>query len=511
VSALRLIRFVIKTRLSGGALALLLFIALVMLATGLSMTFSKARSPPTPGFTELFRDYMTFMLVILMLTPLPAAAQMSVLKSDRDYLFTLPVRPRDLGLALYIAYMLLSGVYTLAFIGVYELLLGVPPLYAAINTALLIVMFTSLWHVVMDLGRRRGLLLSLALVGWSLTALVKDPVTPVSALYGYYVPGTLTLAAVSAALTYLSLSRLSRAPLLYSFPISEPLRPKGAEGSGLLSFQGVRGLRALVKLRMSLVQLGFGTRTPAATRVGVGRARLPRALVTMSAVAAALVAAGYVLHRLDVLTLEAVKGFLSSKQNSMSSFEGFMVLFLVVLFPPMYSTTFTAMALPTASVGLERPWLAFTSLEPGSYMRSSGLITSAQSLILNVPLALSYAVLGLVGVPGCLVVVPLLLIMVPSVALISHFLTAYFVLTPQIRFEGLATTRVSGKQVFLFLLLMSVMGSVFTVSLSSALSIGGPMLSLYVSIAFLAAALPLMLTRGPWRRAALNLVEGGYS
>jgi len=70
---------------------------------------------------------------------------------------------------------------------------------------------------------------------------------------------------------------------------------------------------------------------------------------------------------------------------------------------------------------------------------------------------------------------------------------------------------VSGKQVFLFLLLMSVMGSVFTVSLSSALSIGGPMLSLYVSIAFLAAALPLMLTRGPWRRAALNLVEGGYS
>jgi len=97
VSALRLIRFVIKTRLSGGALALLLFIALVMLVTGLSMTFSKARSPPTPGFTELFRDYMTFMLVILMLTPLPAAAQMSVLKSDRDYLFTLPVRPRNLG------------------------------------------------------------------------------------------------------------------------------------------------------------------------------------------------------------------------------------------------------------------------------------------------------------------------------------------------------------------------------------------------------------------------------
>jgi len=510
VSALRLIRFVIKTRLSGGALALLLFIALVMLATGLSMTFSKARSPPTPGFTELFRDYMTFMLVILMLTPLPAAAQMSVLKSDRDYLFTLPVRPRDLGLALYIAYMLLSGVYTLAFIGVYELLLGVPPLYAAINTALLIVMFTSLWHVVMDLGRRRGLLLSLALVGWSLTALVKDPVTPVSALYGYYVPGTLTLAAVSAALTYLSLSRLSRAPLLYSFPISEPLRPKGAEGGGLLSFQDVRGLRALVKLRMSLVQLGFGTRTPAATRVGVGRARLPRALVTMSAVAAALVAAGYVLHRLDVLTLEAVKG-LSSKQNSTSSFEGFMVFFLVVLFPPMYSTIFTAMALPTASVGLERPWLAFTSLEPGSYMRSSGLITSAQSLILNVPLALSYAVLGLVGVPGCLAVVPLLLIMVPSVALISHFLTAYFVLTPQIKFEGLATTRVSGKQVFAFLLLLSVMFSMFTVPLLSALSIGGPMLSLYVSIAFLVAALPLMLTRGPWRRAALNLVEGGYS
>jgi hypothetical protein len=230
----------------------------------------------------------------------------------------------------------------------------------------------------------------------------------------------------------------------------------------------------------------------------------------MSAVAAALVAAGYVLHRLDVLTLEAVKG-LSSKQNSTSSFEGFMAFFLVVLFPPTYSTTFTAMALPTASVGLERPWLAFTSLEPGNYMRSSGLITFAQSLILNAPLALSYAVLGLVGVPGCLAVVPLLLIMAPSAALISHFLTAYFVLTPQIKFEGLATTRVSGKQLFALLLFLSVVSGMFTVSLRSALSIGGPMLSLYVSIAFLAAALPLMLTRGPWRRAALNLVEGGYS
>jgi len=339
---------------------------------------------------------------------------------------------------------------------------------------------------------------------------VKDPVTPVSALYGYYVPGTLTLAAVTAALTYLSLSRLSRAPLLYSFPISEPLRPKGAEGGGLLSFQDVRGLRALVKLRMSLVQMGFSTRTPAAARVGVGRARLPRALVTMSAVAAALAVAGYVLHRLDVLTLEAVKG-LSSKQNSTSSFEGFMVFFLVVLFPPMYSTIFTAMALPTASVGLERPWLAFTSLELGSYMRSSGLITFAQSLILNAPLALSYAVLELIGVPGCLAVVPLLLIMVPSAALISHFLTAYFVLTPQIRFEGLATTRVSGKQLFALLLFLSVVSGMFTVPFSSALGVGGPVLSLYVSIAFLVAALPLMLTRGPWRRAALNLVEGGYS
>ncbi len=58
---------------------------------------------------------------------------MSVLKSDRDYFFTLPVRPRDLSLALYIAYMLLSGVYTLAFIGVYELLLGVPPLLSVVS------------------------------------------------------------------------------------------------------------------------------------------------------------------------------------------------------------------------------------------------------------------------------------------------------------------------------------------------------------------------------------------
>jgi len=177
----------------------------------------------------------------------------------------------------------------------------------------------------------------------------------------------------------------------------------------------------------------------------------------------------------------------------------------------MYSAIFTATALPTAFVGLERPWLAFTSLEPGNYMRSSGLITFAQSLILNVPLALSYAVLGLVGVPGCLAVVPLLLIMVPSVALISHFLTAYFVLTPQIKFEGLATTRVSGKQLFAFLLFMSVVSGMFTVSLRSAPGTGGPMLSLYVSIAFLVAAVPLMLTRGPWRRAALNLVEGSYT
>jgi len=97
VSALRLIRFMIKTRLSGGALALLLFMAVVMLVTGLSMTFSKARSPPTSGFTEFLRGYMTLMLAILMLTSVPAGAQMLALKSDRDYLFTLPMRPRDLG------------------------------------------------------------------------------------------------------------------------------------------------------------------------------------------------------------------------------------------------------------------------------------------------------------------------------------------------------------------------------------------------------------------------------
>jgi len=212
-----------------------------------------------------------------------------------------------------------------------------------------------------------------------------------------------------------------------------------------------------------------------------------------------------------MLALKSDRDYLFTLPVRPRDLGGFMAFFLVVAFAPMYSAIFTATALPTASVGLERPWLAFTSLEPGSYMRSSGLITFAQSLILNVPLALSYAVLGLIGVPGCLAVVPLLLIMVPSVALISHFLTAYFVLTPQIKFEGLATTRVSGKQVFVFLLLMSVMFSTFTVPLLSASGIGGPMLSLYVSIAFLAATLPLMLTRDPWKKAALNLVEGGYS
>ena len=70
---------------------------------------------------------------------------MSVLKSDRDYLFTLPVRPRDLSLALYIAYMLLSGIYTLAFIGVYELLLGVPPLLSVVS-GMFAVPLVGAWH-----------------------------------------------------------------------------------------------------------------------------------------------------------------------------------------------------------------------------------------------------------------------------------------------------------------------------------------------------------------------------
>jgi hypothetical protein len=179
-----------------------------------------------------------------------------------------------------------------------------------------------------------------------------------------------------------------------------------------------------------------------------------------------------------MLALKSDRDYLFTLPVRPRDLGGFMAFLLVVAFPPMYSMILTAMELPTAFVGLERPWLAFTSLEPGSYMRSSGLITFAQSLILNVPLTLSYAVLGLIRVPGCLAVVPLLLIMVPSVALISYFFTAYFALTPQIKFEGLATTRVSGKQVFASLLLLSVMFSMFTVPLLSASGIGGPMLSL---------------------------------
>jgi hypothetical protein len=491
----KLILFVIKSRLSRPLLMFTLFIVAYGLASGAFLYTHHVALPASEVRSERAMAVIYSAIVVFLSSFMGG---ITVLKSDRDYLFTLPISRLELASSLYVGQLTLSGLLVVAWLGWYLPFIEVSLAYAVPDLVLFVLLITSLSASIAELPMRQRSLAALAVAAWSASG-IWNPVSPSGFLHGYYLPGTLTLAALSLGLTAYVTRRLGNAPLLLgggpsTTPTSRP------EGGGLLSFSGVRGLSAVRRMKLNTIILagrvgGFG----AAGSRYVSRRMTVRSFVGyLTIVAAALLAISIALQVEGLLPANYQLQLRASNSGALGALP-----FFLVYLPALVLETLL-MGVSSMDVINERPWLSFTSVSPGAYLRASAVSWAVVALLSALPFSAAYATMYLLlGMRLALNIVPQLLLSAPSFAVLSYFASAYVVMAPQLRFEGFTSGQANLRGLVLSLMIM-VLVFLLLVSMYSLA------FSLYAAAASLIATVPLISFSGPWGSASRRLVEKGY-
>jgi len=485
---LRLAWFVVRTRLSRELVAL----TLVMVAYGLvsAAYLYTGRVTLPPADVRAYRVMaIVYSAVLLFLSSMQGG--MAVLKSDRDYLFTLPVSRSELAFSLYVGQLMLGGLLTVAWLGWYLPFVEVPPGYAAFDLVLFVLLLTSLSASVAELPAKRRALAASGIALWAASG-VWNPVSPSSFFSAHFLAGTLTLAALSVGLTSYTLRRLGRAPLIVG---SQASQPSPSEGPAL-SFQGARGPAALLRMKLNSITLSgrVGGFSAGGSRYFSRRVSLLKFMGYMAAASLSLLAAALALYALGLLPTgyQAVRDARSGGATA-----------LWLLYMPAVIAEVLFIGFSSSDVINERPWLAFTSLSPGKYLRLSALSWALVTLASLAPFSIAYLVIWLLGVWPAIGLLPQLLITTPTLSVLAYFASASLVMMPQLRYEGFTPGQAGIRGLVLAIIVM-----VPVIMLSYSLNSFS--FSLYSSLVALAIISPLLALDGPWASASRKLVEKGY-
>jgi len=485
---LRLAWFVVRTRLSRGLVAL----TLVMVAYGLvsAAYLYTGRVTLPPADVRAYRVMaIVYSAVLLFLSSMQGG--MAVLKSDRDYLFTLPVSRSELAFSLYVGQLMLGGLLTVAWLGWYLPFVEVPPGYAAFDLVLFVLLLTSLSASVAELPAKRRALAASGIALWAASG-VWNPVSPSSFFSAHFLAGTLTLAALSVGLTSYTLRRLGRAPLIVG---SQASQPSPSEGPAL-SFQGARGPAALLRMKLNSITLSgrVGGFSAGGSRYFSRRVSLLKFMGYMAAASLSLLAAALALYALGLLPTgyQAVRDARSGGATA-----------LWLLYMPAVIAEVLFIGFSSSDVINERPWLAFTSLSPGKYLRLSALSWALVTLASLAPFSIAYLAIWLLGVWPAIGLLPQLLITTPTLSVLAYFASASLVMMPQLRYEGFTPGQAGIRGLVLAIIVM-----VPVIMLSYSLNSFS--FSLYSSLVALAIISPLLALDGPWASASRKLVEKGY-
>ena len=374
---LKLLKFVLVTRFSKPLLAFLpLFVIYI---------FAVSRAIPSSGFSPE-QEYTGIAFTIFMLLIPVLNGGLIVLKSDRDYLFTLPVSRRDLALSLFVAQFLSFGILGFFLLG-YDLPLHGSPASIAETIVIFIslgLLATCLGPVSYALSSMKRALIVLGFALLSLSALLGFPFTPSALFTGHALEATVSAVILAAILVPLAFRSLETVEL----DIMRALIARSStevKGNGK-SFIGMGPLRAMYSQNFSIVELS--ARMNMAGAGGAYRsARLKMSRAIFITVALAIV------YFLVILRYspggKAAQGLTALNLNP------------VMLVASVYlsiSVVFMSMSV----LGNERLWLGFTSMDPSNYLRNLVVAKAMSLLVFISPFIAADIGLAALGIGGAL-------------------------------------------------------------------------------------------------------------
>lgn len=464
---LSLLKFVLRTRFSRP------FLIFILLMIVYSITISQA-VPPSGVSTVL--SYYIVGIVAFFLSMSLATGGVMVMKSDRDYLFTLPLSSRDLSLSIFFSQFIAYGVTVLLLFA--YLAQSFTKYLLIVDLVALALTFTSLGALAPSIRTRRRILLSVALAVWTLLAFAKVPFTPGSAFSENVYYGTATLLALAALTVTLAFRRLPRIELDM---VKSMVRTSSSEVKSPNSYAGRSPIGAIYSMNLSNMSLAGRFNMAGTARYVSKRVKSQWVLGVASAGSVAYFA--FVL-----LTYNASL----SGADSLPA----QIIVTVVL-------AFLAFAFSQSAITYERVWLSLTSLPPASYFRNLIAAKVLSMMLILGPFAVVDAVLlamGYAGAAGSLLVVA---VVIPAFFVLEVCFTAY---TAPIQVKGddmMMPAQFSLRQMASAVPLIAIMGL-------AAASAALPMVAAVGGVVMWAISALLILSGGFWSSVLTRLTESGF-
>jgi hypothetical protein len=400
---------------------------------------------------------------------------LAVLKSDRDYLFMLPIKKSQLIISLFIAQIIVLGTAIIAFVGFYLPFLGLNLWEIIVSFILFILFITSLSTYVGDLQTTKRAIIAILLAIWGISPYFGFKLTPTAIFFGYPLYGIIILFPTTIISMAFTVRKLASVSLEYQRSIS---KEGNAEFKDSLRFNKYSRLKALYYLNIMYITIsgrsggmGYGI------KYFSNRIKLRTLLIYISILSA-------------IYYIVVWKLFLAYAQTAS---------IVITIFSISFFYSFTQ-----SSIANERPWLAFTSIDPGEYLSHLSLSKTIATFIVTLPLILANALLYFVGGKAALSQVPSLAIAFPSILIISFYIVSKFNIIPQIKEEGVMPAQMRGRQMFFAI-------PIYAVIIISVISSFNMLWGLIISLVLFIVSMVCFVNKKMWRDAAFSLVENGYT
>jgi len=466
---LNLFKFVIRTRFSRPFLILIAVLIVYFIAL----------SELVPSHQEnLILSYYGTAIVALFLAMSLAAGGVMVLKSDRDYLFTLPLSTRDLSLSIFFSQFIAFGVTVLLMFVYLAESLASPLL--VVDIVALALTFTSLGIIATSLTTRVRIVLSIGLALWTLLSIAKLPLSPGSVFNGNVYGGTATLVVLSAVTTVAAFRGLSRIELDM---MRNLVRSTSSEIKSPTSFAGKSPISAIYSMNLSSMSLA-GRMNMAGTSRYVSRRVKTRWVISATSAGAAVYLA-FVLLRGPPTPLVAGTDSLPAA-----------IVAAILL-------SFLAFFFSQSAITNERIWLSLTSLPPATYFRHLVASKLISLLLVIAPFAAADAVLFALGYGEALGALAVVTFVIPG-SFVLEILWSAYIAPIQVKGEEMTMPGQYSIRQFLTALPMILVFILATVAtLVPVVAVAGGMTILVVSAI-------LTLNRGFWSRVEVKLTENGF-
>lgn len=462
--------FLLKTRFTAPFLILIAVVLIYDVYISLSLS----------GTSSQFSFLMVFSFFLFLMNMLIFFGTFGGSKSDRDFLFALPLPRRDLVLAMYITRFLSIGIIFVFVIGYI-----VPGITSSLSDKLIVIfnillgslLLTAVATAATTLSVRNKVILSATFTIWGGLAIpyIGFPYSYLSALNGNLFYGTIFMVAVSIPANIFALMRVYEVEL----GIAKNALTSSAEMKGTPTKFGASPARSIIRYYFSNVNISGRTNMGGNVTVTSRGFKLRNGMLFTSVLAVAYFV---------IATRFTIQGGLPVN----------MAVFLAT----GYLGVFAPLILSMGVISFERAWLSFTALPAGFYMRNLLLSKQLQVFTLLLPFTVVSVIMQFYGIKGAINSSIVSGIMAPvSVSLFLYLSTKVTIV--QIKDTEMMPARFSIRQMLQIMptLLLFVLAYLSAVLVEVALVASS---LLIVLSAF------LMFNRHIWEKSASKLTERGF-